>query len=74
MNTKITYKGTLNGVKGLWCGFKPNGVKVTEEITVYYPDEGKVFIKDDEIYTTVVLQKGETIDDYKEITEPREVE
>lgn len=67
MHTKITYKGTLNGVRGLWCGFKPEGLEVEKEITVFYPDEGKVFTKDGEEYPTVILQEGESIEDYNEV-------
>lgn len=73
MQTSITYKGTLNGVSGLWCGFKPEGIEVEEEITVYKPDEGKIFIKDGEEYLAVVLQEGESIEDYEEVDAPEEI-
>ena len=66
MQTKITYRGTLNGVQGLWCGFKPEGLEVEQEIPVYYPDENKVFIKDGQEYSVVVLESGESILDYEE--------
>lgn len=72
MEIRITYKGTLNGVHGLWCGFKPEGIEVAEEIPVYYPDEGKIFIKDGEEFGTVVLQEGESIEDYTEVDIPEE--
>lgn len=42
MKTKTTYKGILNGVSGLWCGFKPEGLEVEEEISVLCADEGKI--------------------------------
>lgn len=76
MQTKFTYKGTLNGISGIWCGFKPKGVEVEEKITVYYPDEGKVFKKGDELFQSVVLQENEVIEDYQEIDniEPTELE
>lgn len=67
MQIRITYKGYLNGVYGVYCGFKPDGLDVTEEIPVYYPDEGNVLVKDGELYYSVVLQEGESIDDYTEI-------
>ena len=67
MQIRITYKGYLNGVYGVYCGFKPDGLDVTEEIPVYYPDDGKVLVKDGELYYSVVLQDGENIDDYTEI-------
>lgn len=66
MQTKITYRGTLNGVQGLWCGFKPEGLEVEQEIPVYYPDKNKVFVKDNVEYSVVVLKDGESILDYTE--------
>lgn len=67
MEMRVTYKGTLNGVHGVFCGFKPKGLRNKEEIEVYYPDEGKVFIKDGEEFSAVILQEGETIEDYEEV-------
>ena len=72
MQIKITYKGYINGVYGIYCGFKPKGLEVTEEVPVYYPDEGKIFVKDGEYYSAVVLQKGESIEDYTEVDETEE--
>lgn len=72
MQIKITYKGYINGVYGIYCGFKPEGLEVTEEVPVYYPDEGKIFIKDGEEYDCVVLQQGESIDSYQEIEKKEE--
>lgn len=40
MEIRITYIGTLNGIKGMWCGFKPEGAIITEARTVLYPSEG----------------------------------
>ena len=68
MHTTITYKGTnKKGIYGIYCGFKPRGLKVAEEITVYHPDEGKVFMKDGEEYSAIILKEGETIEAYKEV-------
>lgn len=67
MEIKTTYKGYIKGVYGIYCGFKPKGIEIEEEVPVYYPDEGKVFTKDGEEFTSVVLQEGESINDYKEI-------
>ena len=67
MSTKTTYKGYKNGVYGIYCGFKPKGLKDAEEILVYYPDEGKVFKKGEEEFSAVVLQENEKIEDYEEI-------
>ena len=71
MIIKITYIGTLNGIHGIWCGFLPEGVIIEKEINVYYPDEGKVFAKDGELFDSVVLQEGESIEEYTEIVDPR---
>lgn len=67
MQTKITYKGYIDGVYGIYCGFKPENLEIEEEVTVYYPDEGKIFIKDGEEFGAVVLQEGESIADYEEV-------
>ena len=72
MQTMITYKGTLNGVNGLWCGFKPEGVIVEEEITVYKPENGKVFYKDGEYFDCVIQKDGVNIEDYEEADAPEE--
>ena len=72
MFTSTTYKGTKNGIYGIYCGFKPKGLKVEEEITVYHADENKVFVKDGEKVTDVVLQEGESIEDYQEIEKDEE--
>lgn len=39
MEVRITYKGSLHGKRGLWCGFKPEGLEVEEEIKILYPKE-----------------------------------
>lgn len=72
MEIRTTYKGYINGVYGIYCGFKPEGLEVEEEISVYYPDEGKIFIKDGEEFCAVVLQEGESIEDYEEVNAPEE--
>ena len=72
MEIKTTYKGYINGVYGIYCGFKPDSLKVEEEISVYYTSEGKIFIKDGEEFGAVILQKGENIEDYTEVDIPEE--
>lgn len=72
MEVRITYKGTLNGVHGLWCGFKPEGIEVEKEISILYPAEGKILEKNGEQFTFVILEENEDIDAYTEIDEPEE--
>lgn len=67
MITKNTYKGILNGVYGIYCGFEPEGLEVQEVVPVYYPDEGNIFIKNGIKFSCVVLQDSETIEDYQEV-------
>lgn len=74
MQIKTTYKGTKDGVFGIYCGFKPEGLEVTEEIPVYYADEGKIFVKNGEKFNAIVLQEGEKIEDYEEVEEEAEEE
>ncbi len=71
MIIKITYIGTLDGIHGIWCGFLPEDVIVEKEINVYYPDEGKVLVKDGELFDSVVLKEDESIEEYTEIIDPR---
>lgn len=66
MYTKITYVGTLNGVKGMWCGFLPEGVEVAEERVVLYPEEGKELVKGDERFGAVWLKDGDVAENYTE--------
>lgn len=74
MKERHSYIGTLNDVSGVWCDKKPKGLKVTEEITFYSADEGKVFTKDGELFDSVVIKDGVKIEDYIEIIDPRNQE
>ena len=39
MEIRTTYKGIReDGVKGIWCGFKPENITVLEEIQILYRD------------------------------------
>lgn len=66
MQIRKTYKGILNGSYCISCGHIEEGMIVEEEITIYYPDNGKVFIKDNTEYDYVIEQEGVTISDYEE--------
>lgn len=71
MEIKISYVGTLNGVSGIWCGFCPEGVEVTEERQVLYPAEGCTLrrISTQEVFPVVWLKDGDTAENYEEIVE-----
>ena len=74
MKERKSYIGKLNGISGVWCDQKPEGLEIEKEITFYSPDEGKVFTKDGEIFTSVVIKDGVKIEDYVEINEPKQEE
>ena len=70
MQIKTTYKGiTEQGIKGIWCGFKPDNITVTEEIQILYPDENKQLRnKITGEFTSYVILNGTTNqDDYEEV-------
>jgi len=72
MEIRKTYKGTLNGAFCISCGHVEEGMEVQEEIQVCYPDEGKVFMKDGEEFSVVILKDGVNIEDYEEVDKPEE--
>jgi len=72
MKERKSYAGKLNGVSGVWCDQKPEGLEVIKENTFYTPDEGKVFVdKEGNMLDYVVLNEGESVSDYTEIMKPK---
>ena len=72
MKIKTTYIGTLNGVKGFWCGFKPENLEVDEERNVLYSEDGYTLKRksDNEIIgTSIWLQDDDKESNYEEIEE-----
>jgi len=69
MEIRFTFEGTLNGVQGVWCGFKPVGVVVTKVIPILYPDKDKKLRKkgDEELLDFVILKDGIKEEDYEEV-------
>lgn len=70
MQIKTTYKGiTEDGIKGIWCGFKPDNITVTEEIQILYPDENKQLRNKitGELTSCVILNGTTNQDDYEEV-------
>lgn len=69
MYIKTTYIGTLDGNKGMWCGFLPEGVVVEEERQVLYPEQNYSLrrIATLEVFSSVWLQDGDTQENYEEI-------
>lgn len=75
MEIRTTYKGITNdGVKGIWCGFKPDDIKVTQELQILYPDKNMV-LQDrvtKETFTSVILANESDKNNYEEIAEEKE--
>ena len=70
MQVKTTYKGIReDGVKGIWCGFKPDNIIVSEEIQILYPDKDKQLRNKltGELTSCVILNDTINQDDYEEV-------
>ncbi len=70
MEIRTTYKGIReDGVSGIWCGFKPDNITVTEEIHILYPDENKQLKNKntEEILDSVILTDDISQEAFEEI-------
>lgn len=70
MQVRTTYKGIReDGIKGIWCGLKPDNITVTEEINFLYPDEGKQlkYKPTGEILDYTILTKNIVQSDFEEV-------
>lgn len=67
MRISKTYVGTLNGVSGMWCGFKPEGAEITEVRDILLPDDGQELEKDGVRMSSAWLKDGDTRFNYKEV-------
>lgn len=70
MEIRTTYKGVReDGISGIWCGFKPDNIAVTEEIAILYPDENKQLKNKNtgETLYSVVLTDDTLQKDFEEI-------
>ncbi len=70
MKIRTTYKGVReDGISGIWCGFKPDNITVTEEIAILYPDENKQLKNKNtgEILDSVILTDDTPQEDFEEI-------
>ena len=74
MKLSTTYKGTLNGKRGLWCGFKPEDLSVEEEMHILLPEEGKQLKRksDGEVLDSIQLKGEDIMENYEEIDRPSE--
>ena len=76
MYIKTTYIGTLDGNKGMWCGFLPEGVEVEEERQVLYPEQGYSLkkISTEQIFSSVWLKGKDKKENYIEVEKQADTE
>lgn len=72
MKKRHSYIGVLNGISGIFCDQKPKGLKLKKTIDFYDADEGKIFKKGNEYFTSVVIKDDVNIEDYEEVEKPEE--
>ena len=71
VNTIKSYTGKIGSLYMTVCENIPEGMEVKEEHTVISPDEGKYFLHNGELINSdVVLQEGESPEDYQELDIP----
>ena len=72
MEIKTTYIGiNENGIKAIWCGFKPENSTILDEKHILYADEGKVLkhIETQAICYSKIIECGDSLENYIEIDE-----
>ena len=76
MKERKSYVGRLNGIFGIWCDRKPEGLELEKENTFMVPDEGKIFKKkaDDTYADIIMVSNGEKVEDYEEVDAPKQEE
>lgn len=69
MEIRTTYIGTLNGINGIWCGFKPDEAVISEEKLILYPDKDCLLKNKftEDVVSSVCLLSAEQQSDWNEI-------
>lgn len=72
MEIRITYTGIKeNGIKGIWCGFKPKDITVLKEESILYPEIGKKLKHKEtgKIFSSFLLRDEITLNEFEEVDE-----
>lgn len=72
MEIKITYIGVNEyGLKGVWCGFRPQNTTILEEKQILYAETGKILQHKEskKEYYSVILNNDDSPENYTEIEE-----
>ena len=73
MIERHTYKGTVDGVFGIFVDKKPENIELQEEVVWYSPDEGKVFVdKEGNMLDCIFTNENTKIEDFVEIVKPKD--
>lgn len=70
MIVRFMYKGTLNGVKGVWTDTQPDGLVVNEMVKFITPDDEKNELQNKETKekrSSVIIQDESEIDNWEEV-------
>lgn len=73
MEIRTTYIGTIDGIKVIVNGDKPENMIVEETKQVLYPASGYVLkrISDNTQHACVVLEDGDTMENYTDVERER---
>lgn len=66
MYTTITYLFEKDDVKGLACGYKPEGVILEERVILHAEDSYTLYKGEEEVGGAIWLKDGDTADNYTE--------
>lgn len=70
MIVRFMYKGTLNGVKGVWTDTQPDGVIVDDIVKFITADDSSHELQNKEtkeIQSSVIIQDESEIDNWEEV-------
>lgn len=70
MQIKITYKGIKDGFIGYYCGFRPDGIEIIEEMPILYAEDSyelKCISNGENVGNSIWLHDGDVMENYTEI-------
>ena len=67
MIKKTTYYGKINGYDAMTCDFIPENMTVERSERVLYSEENKLLLKGGEAVDYIVLEEGDSAENYEEI-------
>lgn len=76
MEIRKTYIGKIDGKGAICCGHKPENLEVETELPILYPSENMLLKRksDGEVFDSVALTNGDSMENYEEVEAPKEEE